>query len=470
MRRSAANRGLDLTKGNIAGKLLLFAGPLLAASFIQLLYNTVDLLFAGNLLGSRAQAAVGASSLFITCVVGFFTGISVGCSVVTAQAVGAEDRAKTDRIIHSALGLGLAAGTALTILGELTVPYILRLMHTPESILADAVLYVRIYLLSLLPMCFYNLYAGFIRATGDSASPMRMQLVGGLANVAGDALLIRIFGGSFSGMGALSVTGGLAGIAAATLITQTVSAAICLRYMVRGTAWGKLEFRRISLEGKVIGEIIRLGVPAGLQNFVITLSNVIVQTKVNRLGVEAIAGYSVYFKVELLNYLPIVAIGSAVMTFSGQNKGAGTTDRITKGIRIAIAIGAVYVLCYSALIRFFGNAAFGLFNPDPGVIAAGMRIVKVTFPFYWMYVLIQVYADAARGAGRSLQPMLIILATICVFRTLVLMFLTRGGVVTIERVALTYPAAWLAAMISLGLYWHRCCLRQTGQQLRNNTD
>ena len=444
-KQTTQRRGIDLTKGNIAGNLLMFAAPLLAASFIQLLYNTVDLLFAGNYLGSSAQAAVGASSLFITCVVGFFTGISVGCSVVTAQAVGAGDEGKADRIIHTALGLCLAAGIFLTVLGEVTVPGILRIMHTPKDILQAAVRYVRIYLLSMLPMCFYNIYAGFIRATGDSVSPMVMQLIGGLANVAGDAVLIRI------------LPDGLSGIAAATLLTQTISAAVCARYMIKGTDWGRLEFRRIMFKKNIILEIIRLGVPAGLQNFVITLSNVIVQSKVNLLGVSAIAGYSVYFKVELLNYLPIVAIGSAIMTFSGQNKGAGTTDRIEKSIRTAVLIGVGYVACYSALIYFAGTPAFRVFNPDPEVTAAGMRIVKVTFPFYWMYVLIQVYADAARGTGKSLQPMMIILATICVFRTAVLLLLTRGGNVSIERVAATYPSAWAAAMICLGLYWYRCC-------------
>lgn len=431
---------LDLTEGNIWKKMLLFALPLLGTSFIQQLYNTVDLLFVGNFLGKEAQAAVGASSLLTTCVVGFFTGLSVGCGVMTAQARGAGDRKKLDRIIHTAMGVSLAGGAILSVLGVTLARQFLVWMNAPAEILVPGTNYARIYLLSMIPLCTFNIYAGVMRALGDSESPMRMQLYGGITNVVMDFVFIKL------------LPDGIYGVALATLFSQSVAAVLAVRYMRRGTEFGKLDLSRIRLEGKIVGEIAKLGVPAGLQNLVITLSNVFVQSAVNKLGVDAIAGYATYFKVELLNYMPIVALGSAMMTFSGQCYGAGKILRISEGVRVCIIMGAAYVAGMSALVYFFGQYAFMLFTRDPGVIESGMRIVHVTFPLYWLYVFLQVFAEAARGKGKTLQPMLIILATICVFRTICLVVFTRSGV-TIERVAATYPAAWLAAVICLFLYW-----------------
>ena len=431
---------LDLTEGNIWKKMLLFALPLLGTSFIQQLYNTVDLLVVGNLLGKEAHAAVGASSLLTTCVVGFFTGLSVGCGVMTAQARGAGDRRKLDRILHTAMGVSLAGGAILSVLGVALARQFLVWMNAPEEILAPGAGYARIYLMSMIPMCIYNIYAGVMRALGDSEAPMRMQLWGGVINVVMDLVLVKL------------LPDGIYGVALATLFSQSAAAVLAVRYLRRGTEFGRLDLSRIRLEGEIVGEIARLGVPAGLQSLVITLSNVFVQSAVNWLGVDAIAGFAAYFKVELLIYMPIVALGSAMMTFSGQCCGAGNIRRISEGVRVCIAMGVAYVAVMSALLYFFGQYAFMLFTRDPGVIESGMRIVHVTFPLSWSYVFLQIFAEAARGKGKTLQPMLIILATICVFRTVCLMIFTRSGV-TIERVAAVYPAAWFAAAVCLFLFW-----------------
>lgn len=431
---------LDLTEGNIWKKMLLFALPLLGSSFIQQLYNTVDLLYVGNLIGKEAQAAVGASSLLTTCVVGFFTGLSVGCGVITAQARGAGDRRRLDRIIHTALGVSLVGGALLTVFGESLAKVFLIWMNTPEEILIPATRYARIYLLSLIPLCIYNIYAGVMRALGDSATPMRIQLIGGVTNVVMDYVLIRL------------IPDGINGVALATLFSQGIAAILALRYMRKGTEFGALRFRDTCLDGAIVKSVVTLGVPAGLQNLVITLSNVFVQAAVNSLGVDAIAGYAAYFKVELLIYLPIVALGSAMMTFSGQCYGAGDEKRISEGVRVCIIMGVAFTAGMSALLYFFGQCAFMMFNRDPGVIESGMRIIHVTVPFYWLYVILQVLAEAIRGKGRTLPPMIIILSTICVFRTICLALFTHGGI-TVERVAATYPSAWAAAALCFLIYW-----------------
>ena len=440
----------DLTQGVIWKQLLLFALPLLASSFIQQLYNTVDLLFAGT-LGKEATAAVGASSLVITCVVGFFTGLSVGVSVVVSQAVGARNGAKICRAVHTGVAVSLIIGGALAVLGIALARVILGWMQTPEEIMADSVAYVRLYLLCMVPLVLYNMNAGIIRAAGDSRTPMRVQLVGGVTNVILDALAVLVF------------HAGIRGVALASTVSQGVAAWLTVRYLQKAEGDFHLDLRRIRIDGGILWEVVRIGAPAGLQNLVITLSNVFVQYKINGFGVDSVAAFASYFKVELLNYLPIGAFGQAMMTFSGQNIGAGKADRVKKGVRVCILMGAAYVVCSAGLLLLFGKQAFWVFNRDPGVIACGLRIIRVTFPFYWLYVILEVLADATRGAGKSLPPMLIILFNICVLRTVLLFAFTARWHV-LEAVAATYPLAWFGAAVCLLIYW------RGGRWLSNSTD
>ena len=438
MKKNKSNR--DLTKGVIWKQLLLFALPLLGSSFIQQLYNTVDLLFAGNMIGKHATAAVGASSLVITCIVGFFTGLSVGISVIVSQTVGSENREKVDRTIHTAMGLSLVGGGILSVFGILAARTILTWMDTPAEIMDSAVAYVQIYLLSMIPLMIYNMNAGIIRAMGNSRVPMQIQLVGGITNVIMDYVSIRYFGM------------GVEGVAWATMLSQGVAAVLSTLYLMKRDAEYQLQWKRVRISGDILREVVRIGIPAGLQNLVITLSNVFVQYEINGFGVDSIAAFASYFKVELLNYLPIVAFGQAIMTFTGQNIGAGKLERVKKGVKVCIAMGITYTVCSAGLLLLFGEAAFGVFNKDAAVIACGLRIIRVTFPFYWLYVILEVLADAIRGVGQSMPPMMIILMTICVLRTIFLMIFTNiWG--SLEAVAATYPSAWLAAAICFVIYW-----------------
>ena len=430
----------DLTEGIIWKQLLLFALPLLGSSFIQQLYNTVDLLFAGNMIGKEATAAVGASSLVITCIVGFFTGLSVGTGVIVSQAIGAGENRKVDRAVHTAMALSIVGGGILSAVRIALARTVLICMNTPSAILDSATAYVRIYLLSMIPLVTYNMNAGIIRATGNSRTPMLIQLTGGVINIAMDYVSIRFW------------NLGVEGVAWATMFSQGTAAILSVLYLMRKDNPYRLEWKRVRISGDVFKEVLLIGIPAGLQNLVITLSNVFVQHAINGFGVNAIAAFASYFKVELLNYLPIVAFGQAMMTFSGQNTGAGKIERVKKGARVCIAMGLGYVICSAGLLLLFGETAFGWFNKDIGVIACGMRIIRVTFPFYWLYVILEVLADAIRGAGQSVQPMVIILMNICVLRTIFLIIFTQNWN-TIEAVAATYPSAWAAATVCFIIYW-----------------
>lgn len=429
-----------LTEGVIWKQLLLFALPLLGSSFIQQLYNTVDLLFAGNMIGKEATAAVGAGSLVITCIVGFFTGLSVGTGVVVSQAVGADDRQRVDRTIHTAMGLSLLGGAILTAAGILLSRSVLIWMDTPEEILDSAVSYIRIYFLSMIPLVMYNMNSGIIRAAGNSRIPMLIQFAGGIVNVVMNYVSIRIW------------HMGVEGVAWASMFSQGMAAILSVVYLMKGTGEYRLKWKKVKICRDIFRAVLRIGVPAGMQSMVITLSNVLIQYKINGFGVNAMAAFSAYFKVELLIYLPIVAFGQAMTTFAGQNMGAGKADRVRKGAKVCIAMGITYAVCSAGLLLAFGRFVFGLFAKEPEVIACGLRIIRVTFPFYWLYAVLEVLADSIRGSGKSVPPMVIILLTICLLRSVFLMIFT-GLWRNIEAVAVTYPSAWLAASICFVIYW-----------------
>lgn len=284
-----AERG-DLTQGAIGRGMLLFALPFLGSSLIQQLYNTVDLIFVGRLLGTDSAAAVGAGSLLITLVLGFFTGMSVGVSVSVSHAYGAGNQKELHDLIHCAAGLALAASALLILFGIFLTPAMLRLMNTPEDIMDLAVVYIRIYFLSMLPMVFYNIGSGILRAFGNSRSPMNYQLLGGIANVAGNAFFLCV------------LHMGVEGVALASLVSQMMAAVFTVGHLMKPDFECRLRISDIALKKQVCGRILKIGIPAAIQSMVITLSNLIVQAQINSLGIVSIAAFTAYFKVENFVY------------------------------------------------------------------------------------------------------------------------------------------------------------------------
>lgn len=448
----------DLTHGQINKKLILFALPLLFGSLVQQLYNTVDLIFVGNYIGKSASAAIGASSLLITCLVGFFGGMSVGSGVVISQIFGAKDYKKLSRAIHNSGALMLAGGLVLMAVGYCLAPVFLRLINTPEGIRPAAVGYLRIYFLSLLSVISYNLGSGVLRALGDSKSPLYAQLVGGLTNVAMDYVFVRVF------------ENGINGVAWATLISQSVAAAFIIWRMTRLDERYALRVKKIAFNAPILREVLRIGIPAGAQSLVITLSNVIAQYHINSLGEDAIAAFTAYFKVELIIYLPIVAMGQATMTFVGQNKGANQMDRVRKGTLRAMCMSMILAAVTAAIALPCGRILFRAFNREASVIELGRRIIGVTFPFYFIYSILQVVGDSMRGVGKAKGPMLIIMTNICIVRT-ILLFLIMHSVRDIRGVAVTYPITWTLTAICMCVYYaryHHKLMREAGPNAQAN--
>lgn len=433
---------VSLTEGVIWKKLLLFALPLLGSSFIQQLYTTVDLIFVGNFVGKEASASVGASALVVTCMVGFFSGLSVGSGVVTAKFFGGRNKEKLRTSVHTSIGISLAGGTVLTIIGYMGAPYFLHWMNTPGEIMPMAISYLRIYFFSLISIITYNMGAGVVRALGDSKSPMNIQLIGGLLNIILNAVFVLWFGM------------GIRGSAWATVIAQGIACVLILVKMMRLQDDYRLQFKNIGIDKKLFIQILQVGVPAGIQSLVITLSNIFAQYHINGFNVDAIAAFTAYFKVELLIYLPIMAFGQAITTFSGQNTGAGNIERLKRGTRVCVFMGIGVTILLSTLLLIFGEYAFGIFNQDSEVIKYGMRIISTSFPFYWIYVILEVLGSSVRGAGKALPPMIIIITNICVLRTL-LLFIIMGVYHDVRGVAVTYPITWAVTAICMFIYYKK---------------
>lgn len=432
----------NLTEGNIWKELILFALPLLGTSFIQQLYNTVDLWFAGNMItDTNATASVGASSMMITCIVGFFTGISIGISVIVSHSIGAKDYKKVKDTIHTAMAVSLIGGFLLSILGITFSNTFLTLMKTPKGIFNSSLTYIKIYMLSMIFIVTYNANSGIIRALGNSNVPLIIQFIGGIINVLMDFISIKFW------------NLGIEGIAWATMFSQGVSAILSIIYLMFYSKDYKLELKKIHIHNNILKDIFKVGIPAGLQSLIITLSNVFIQYKINGFDdVNSISAFAVYFKVELIIYLPIVAFGQAMMTFTGQNIGANKPYRVKQGIIVCLVMGIVYSVIASTILLIFGDKAFAIFNNSSEVISCGLRIIKISFPLYFVYVILEIFADTIRGTGNSFSPMIIMIINICGIRTLLLAILTSINP-ALESVAWVYPISWITASISFIVYY-----------------
>lgn len=441
----------DLTRGAIVPSLVLFALPLLGSSVAQQLYGTVDLLFVGNVVGATALAALGVSTLLITCLIGFFNGLSVGASVVVARFLGAGDAERVERAVGCAVALGLVGGIVMAVVGILIAPLYLAWMSTPAEVLAPALTYLRVYMASMLAVVMYNQCSGVLRGLRDSRTPLLAQVAGGLVNIAMNAFFLLVMGL------------GVEGSALATLFSQGIAAVICLVRLARmrlADGAVALRVKSVRLHPRTLCRILVIGAPAGLQALMITLSNVFVQHQINLLGTESIAAFSAYFKVELPIYYAIVSLGQAATTFVAQNHAAGRERRARWGTRWCLLLGVGASVVLAGLLMALGNQVFCIFSRDVRVIALGVQIIHVTFPFYWLYVFMEVFAAALRGRGSSVAPMVVFTACLFGVRTLLLYLFTLDGV-TVQAVASVYPATWAVTALAMTIGYAALVLRRS---------
>ena len=435
--------GHGITEGVIWQQLLLFFFPILLGTFFQQLYNTADAMIVGKYVGKEALAAVGGTTgNLINLIVGFFIGLSSGATVILSQYFGARDDRNVFRSIHTAMALARCFGLFLTVAGYFLSPLMLRWMNTPEDVMAPALQYLRIYFLGMIPSLIYNIGSGLLRAVGDSRRPLYFLMAACLTNIVLDLLFV------------LGFDMGVTGAALATILSQTVSAVFVLLVMLRSASSFRLDWRQIRFHPDLLKRIIRIGLPAGLQSVLYSVSNVLIQAFINGFGTNVAAAWSAWGRIDGFQWMILNAFGIAITTFVGQNYGAGLYGRVKKGVRVCLAMAFGSSLLCSGLFMLFGRPLFRLFAADPAVIDLGMEILMLIAPYYFTYTCVEILSGALRGAGKTLLPTLFTLFGICILRLSWLLGYVASHP-SLRLTVISYPVTWVITSLFFIVYYLR---------------
>ena len=410
-------------------------------NLFQQLYNTADSLIVGNFVGSKALAAVSSSGSLIFMMVGFFNGIAMGAGVVIARYYGAKQMEEVHKTVHTMVAFGLTAGLVLTAVGMTFTPQILRWMGTPEDVLPNSILYFRIYFAGSLGFVMYNVFVGILQSVGDSRHPLMYLIFSSLLNVTLDLLFIAGFG---MGVGAA---------AAATIISQFASALLCLRRLLREKGPYRVEPGKVRFHGSMMKQILSNGLPSGVQNSIIALANLVVQSNINAFGSDAMAGCGAYSKIEGFGFLPITCFSMALTTFISQNLGAKQYDRVKKGAAFGIVCSITMAEVVGICIYALSPILIALFNDEPAVVQFGVTQARTVTIFYFLLAFSHCLAGIFRGAGRSIVPMLVMMLCWCAIRITYITIAVRL-VPQITTIFWAYPLTWsLSSVIFLIYFW-----------------
>ena len=443
----------QITEGVIWKQLLIFFFPILLGTFFQQMYNTVDTIIVGRVVGTTALAAVGATGPLVNMVNGFFIGISSGATVILSQNYGAGNRQGVQDALHTGVTLSLVLGAIITVLGVGLGPWVMSLMNMPKNCMGDASVYLRIYFAGAIGSMVYNMGAGILRAMGDSRRPMLFLMATCVLNVVLDVLFVAV------------LKMGVAGAALATTISQFISAVLPIRVLLR-LPEDALDLRKLRIDRKLLGRILRIGVPAGLQFVTFDFSNILIQSGVNSFGDVTMAAWTAHGKTDAITWMISGAFGVSVTTFVGQNFGAQKYRRIRQSVWISLAMSVALVGAVSALILTFRTQILGIYTDDPNVVAVGSMIMLSIMPFNVVFMPIEVFAGTMRGVGYSVMPTLITGSCVCLFRILWLMTVVRRWH-TLKMLTICYPISWiLAATVFFIVYlrgnWLRSRIAQCG--------
>ena len=428
-----------MTEGSIGRKLFLFAMPLVLGNLLQQLYNTADSVIVGNFVGSNALAAVGSSTPIINLLIAFSQGAAVGAGVVISHYLGAEDRKNTQQAVHTAIAIILILGAVLTAAGILLSRSLLTLMKTPDEVMADSVTYLQIYFGGVIFNALYNMAAGILNAAGNSRRSLLYLACASVTNIVLDLILVK------------SLDMGVAGAAIATDASQLVSCVLAMGFLMRVNADYRVRPGSIRINGRMAGRIIKIGLPAGIQNMVVSFSNAVVQSSVNGFGADAMAGFGAFLKIDGFSVLPVLSLSLAMTTFAGQNLGAGRVDRVKRGIRVTLVMGAVYTIVSGGLVLAFATPIIGLFTDNQAAVSYGVLAARYFCPFYIFLSVMHELAGTVRGAGKSIPPMVILLTSLCVLRIIWLKLLLPVYN-SIDIVYASYPTTWAIGMLLMILY------------------
>ena len=431
---------MDMTSGNIYKLMLSFALPVFLSELFQQLYNTADALIVGRVLGTDALAAVTSSGSLIFLMVSFFTGTAMGGGVVIARYFGAGDQAQVSRSIHTLLAFGLVSGLLITVGGVALTPTFLVWMRTDPEVLPEAIAYFRCYFMGGLALVLYNICRSIMNALGDSRRPLYYLIFSSLLNVALDTLFLAVF------------HWGVWAAAFATVISQAASVVLCMAHLLRKGNIYTVQLHKIRFHKDLLLQILRYGMPAGIQNSVIALANVVVQTQINSFGKLAMAAYGSHAKIEGFAFLPITSFNMASSTFVSQNLGARQYDRTKKGARFCILTAVVLAETIGVITFLLAPHLIGLFDKNPDVIALGVRQARTLTLFYCLLAFSHSVAAVCRGAGKAFVPMFVMLTVWCAVRIAYILLVMRlfGQ---IQYVYWAYPLTWGISSVIYLIYY-----------------
>lgn len=437
---STSSSATLMTKGPIWKKIIAFAIPLFLGNLFQQFYNTADSLIVGNFLGSSALAAVSSSGNLIFLMVGFFNGLAVGAGVVVARYFGAKKFDLVQRAIHTIITLGFFCGIALTFVGVIAAPQILVLMGTPPEVLPNSVTYFRIYFCGSLAFVMYNFLVGILQAVGDSRHPLMYLIISSVTNIILDLILVA---GFHFCVGAAAL---------ATVISQCLSALLCFLHLLRGPKEYRIYLSKLRLDSLLLKQIISNGLPAGLQNSIISLANVVVQSNINKFSQMAVAGCGSYSKIEGFAFLPITCFALALTTFISQNLGAKEYDRAKKGAVFGVICSVVTSELVGVVIYTFAPYLIAAFNNTPDVLSYGVAQAHTASLFYFLLAFSHCMAGILRGAGKSTVPMFVMLICWCIIRVTYIT-VTVHFIPDIRVIFWAYPITWTLSSIVFLLYF-----------------
>ena len=438
---------MDMCSGPLLSKLLLFTLPLMLSGILQLLFNAADIVIVGKFSGSHALAAVGSTSALINLFVNVFIGFSIGTNVLAAQYFGAKDRKNMQETVHTSVLLGIIGGLFLIVAGLLLGRLMLEWMGTPENVLDQAALYINIYFAGMPAMLVYNFGAAILRAIGDTRRPLFYLLTAGVINVIMNMIFV------------IGFHMGVAGVALATVISQVISACLIVRCLMQSEGMYHLELRNIRIHKGKLLQIVRIGLPAGLQGAVFSISNVLIQSSINSFGSVAMAGSTAAGNIEGFVYTAMNSVYQTALSFVSQNIGGGKKERIPKialeCFALVFVIGAVLG---NAAYRF-GNGLLGIYSSDAEVIQYGLSRMRMICQLYFLCGMMDVSVGILRGLGYAIMPMLVSLAGACGLRVIWIFTIFRWHH-SLDILFMSYPITWtvtlVAHLICLAFVWeHR---------------
>ncbi len=432
-----------ITEGIIWQQLLLFFFPILLGTLFQQLYNTADTIVVGRFVGTPALAAVGGSTgQIVNLVVNFFVGLSSGATVIIARYYGAKDVLQLNRALHTAIALSIAGGILVSILGILSTPMVLEKMNTPADVMQDSIVYLRTYFASILFVFIYNIGSGILRAVGDSKRPLHFLIICCFVNIFLDILFVVFF------------HLGVFGAALATAISQAVSAALVLHALMQSKDMYVLKFSSVRFHSKLLGAIVMIGLPAGFQSVMYGISNILIQSSLNELGTETMAAFTAFGKIDAIYWMVSGAFSVSIITFIGQNFGAGKYDRMKKSIKVCLGMDFIVSAGISLVLLTLGPLLLSLFSDQADVVDIGMQMVRTISPCYALFVFIEIFSSSLRGMGNVFVPMVMTCCGVCVLRILWIFFVVPHAP-GMQTILYSYPISWGLTAVLFILYFYR---------------